>query len=504
MWTRLTFFAGLYLSCASSLFAVSETEALQSGVERQAAEQYQKALRFRDIFRDVALKYGKTEEDVREALFPPTLEGLRTPERALRAASPAQALEAVAQHGKGSSALNLYYHGLRTPFGEPTAGDAIFDAKGPATLVIVPGMLQESLDDDMFAEITEVPTSFNQSYGARLEGVEDFAYDWGELAEKAVPLSAQLRIGSIDDKDGKPLIQLIVLRSAFGSFETVGPIERSSETYLRRLNKFLELLPPEAYQNLYLVGFSRGTMISLNMLAKIDREGSYPSLRRALRGIITLGGVVYGSELSDHPYRPFRPMLPEKTEAPDPLFLMEQTFKLVSVILKNSWDPISNLKRMAVLAREVNQAAEEIKTAARLDWWKNHVLPPEVPIYSINGSMPMQAMTLWPFRDAPFFGFGEPDYALLKIMAAKLQQVSGSYLNDGQITDAKGRLWAGLAERLNPRQKPLKVQPLGNVATHHYALGTRACIQQAGGKFNLFPRKIMLEALGAFVLEQQL
>ncbi len=504
MRTKSSLLAGIWLYVMIPLFASSAAEASPSdaSIDRLAAQQYEGAKRFRDVFRDVALKYDKDESTVLNSLLLPMPEGLRTPNSALRASSPRKALEAITVHGRSASSLKLYEHGVQTPFGERGNTDEIFAAKGPATFIVVPGMLQESLDDDMFAEITEVPNSFNQRYGYLLDQAQDFAYDWGELGEKDVKLSSKVRIGSLDDPEGKPLVQLIVLRSAFGSFETIGPIKRSAETYLRRINKILELLPPESYRNLYFVGFSRGTMISLEMLAKVYREGSYPLLR-SLKGVITLGGVVYGSDLADYPFRPFQPSLPEKTAAPDPLFLMEQTFKLVETLLKNAWDPVSNLKRVGILAKEINDGANELKTAARLNWWATHELPPEVPIYSINGAMPIKAMAIWPFQDAPFYGLGDLDYGALKIMASKLQQVSGNFLNDGQLTDVKGRMWPGLAEKINPKQKPLKVQTLGNATTHHFGLGTRSCIQEAGGRFNLFPRKIMMEALGAYVLEQE-
>lgn len=502
MWNRSLWLVGLFLSCVCSLFSPVQAARSDEQLDREAASQYQGALRFRDIFRDVALKYDLTETDVLNSLFLPSPEAFRTPIRALEASNPEKALELISARGRGTSALHIYRHGVETPFGERGSSSRVFAARGPVTFVMVPGMLQESSDDDMLAEITEVPTAFNQRYSHLLEGVRDFAYDWGELGEKETDLASHVRLGSIDDADGNPLVQLIVLRSAFGSFETVGPIRRSSETYLRRLHKVLERLPPEAYRNLYFVGFSRGTMISLDMLAKLYREGSYPLLR-SLRGLITLGGVVYGADLADHPFRPFLPSLPEKTPPPDPMFLMQQAYRLASVLLKDSWDPSSNLKRMAILAKEVNDANEELKTPSRLKWWAQHVLPPEIPIYSINGSMPIQSMALWPFQDVPFYGLGEPDYGVLKTMAAKIQQLTGNYLNDGQITDVKGRMWPGLAERINPRQKPLKVQNLGNVATHHYALGTRSVIKPLGRAYNRFPRKIMIEALGAYVLERQ-
>ena len=69
-------------------------------------------------------------------------------------------------------------------------------------------------------------------------------------------------------------------------------------------------------------------------------------------------------------------------------------------------------------------------------------------------------------------------------------------------TDVKGRLWSGLAEAINPEQPPLRVQTLGNVATHHYGLGARKCVKEWGGALNRFPRRIMMEALGAYLLEQ--
>lgn len=474
-------------------------------LKAQAQDQVDRAQRFRDVFRDVAKKYGHDETAVRKMIYLPTADDLTTPDAAIEATTPEKSLAEIVKHAKKTSALAIYQNGVNTEFGPSESSDQVFKERGPATFIIVPALLQEVTIEPIFAEVIERPSAYRNRYQSYLARGSDLSYDWEKMQEVAVPLTSRVRLASIDDAAGEPLVQFIVLEAAFGSLDTIGTVKASSQTFLRRIKKVLALLPPEASQNLYFLGYSRGTAVSLDMIAEAHRAppGSYPFLDR-VRGLITLGGVVYGSELSDFPYAPLQlslPQLPNPFPQPDPIFLMQQAYAFVSVLLKNSLDPIGNLKRLMVFQNAVNQAVEELKTSARLAWWKSHVLPEGFRVFSINGSMPVASMTRWPFPDSPFYGLNLLDYISMQPMAKRLFQLSGVYLNDGQILDAKGRLWPGLAEKINPQQPTLDMHNLGNVATHHLALGMRNAIRQSNGSVNTYPRALLLEALGAYALE---
>ena len=78
------------------------------------------------------------------------------------------------------------------------------------------------------------------------------------------PLEEMVTVGSIDasaddetNTPGTPLVRLVRLNAIMGSLETVGTVERSSKTYLRRLTKVFNVIG-EKLTNVYLFGYSRG------------------------------------------------------------------------------------------------------------------------------------------------------------------------------------------------------------------------------------------------------
>jgi pimeloyl-ACP methyl ester carboxylesterase len=75
----------------------------------------------------------------------------------------------------------------------------------------------------------------------------------------------------------------------------LGDIEKSAETFNRRLNRYFEIMG--APGELAVLGYSRGTMISLEMLAQAKKSDE--TWLKNLRAMISVGGVTYGSALAD-------------------------------------------------------------------------------------------------------------------------------------------------------------------------------------------------------------
>jgi hypothetical protein len=104
-----------------------------------------------------------------------------------------------------------------------------------------------------------------------------------------------MRVGSIDDAQGRPLVTITYIKPPLGSLETFGTLDENADYYLPRLEKYFKLIGMP--KHLYLMGYSRGTATALNLVtrAQAAKASWYPQLK----GVITLAGVVYGSQLAD-------------------------------------------------------------------------------------------------------------------------------------------------------------------------------------------------------------
>src|SRR6185295_13512132 len=74
-----------------------------------------------------------------------------------------------------------------------------------------------------------------------------------------------VRVGSIDDTDGTPLVTVTYLKPELGSLETFGNLDENADYYLPRLEKYFKVIgTPE---HLYVMGYSRGTATALNLVS---------------------------------------------------------------------------------------------------------------------------------------------------------------------------------------------------------------------------------------------
>jgi len=181
--------------------------------------------------------------------------------------------------------------------------------KNPVTLVVVPGIFGEFIDPLAFNEITGAQTSslsrsFNQkmkdlsfAQGACKTGTEShcdffFSLETMSLKQKMVSVASLdqlLSVSSIDDKDGNPLVKVILFKTPRMSLESMGQIKDIAAIFNRRLQKYFAIhgVPSKfAY-----VGYSRGTMVALEMLQQ--------SKDTRAKGLFVVGGVTLGSDLAD-------------------------------------------------------------------------------------------------------------------------------------------------------------------------------------------------------------
>ncbi|MBF0297922.1 MAG: hypothetical protein HQK51_04340 [Oligoflexia bacterium] len=95
-----------------------------------------------------------------------------------------------------------------------------------------------------------------------------------------------------DSGDNQEVVRVILLQSPLLSLETLEDYRLMSRVYTRRLNKVFSILG-ETPSNLYLLGYSRGVFVGLEMLK------TYNEWQKSVRGVISLSGVLYGTDYSD-------------------------------------------------------------------------------------------------------------------------------------------------------------------------------------------------------------
>lgn len=177
--------------------------------------------------------------------------------------------------------------------------------KNPVTLVVVPGVFGEFIDPLAFNEITgssqstlaRAFASKVQSLGACKTGKElhcDFSnsLESMRLNQSLVDLHSMqdlLSVSSIDDEAGNVLARVVLFKTPRMSMESISRIEDIAAIFNRRLQKYFALMgAPEKYAY---VGYSRGTMVALEMLKQSQDSRA--------RGLFVVGGVTLGSDLAD-------------------------------------------------------------------------------------------------------------------------------------------------------------------------------------------------------------
>lgn len=215
------------------------------------------------------------------------------------------------------SPLALYSAGKRS-FGVNNNEKIIapqLSAAQPITLVIVPGIFGEFIDTRAFEELfaRAKDSGLNKRWFERLKNLpncrlhSDIQCDQTtSLADltlqpqssdaKLSELKELLSISSIDNEQGQPLIELVLFNTPLLSLESLGDIKSRAATFNRRLEKYFSLMGTP--KNIVFIGYSRGTMIGLEMLSQSLVR---PWLQN-VHSFVALGGVIYGSHLADHAF----------------------------------------------------------------------------------------------------------------------------------------------------------------------------------------------------------
>lgn len=173
------------------------------------------------------------------------------------------------------------------------------------TLVIVPGVFGEMIHTRAFEEIFRDGADVDKYWRERVvyqrwvEPTATYAEQFSleKMKSENIPIEELLSVGSIHDNQGEAVANVVLFNTKLLSLESMGDIRDRAALFLHRLKLYFRVMgTPE---NIAFVGYSRGTMVALEMLAqaKASHEDRYWLPR--VKALVSLGGVTYGSDLAD-------------------------------------------------------------------------------------------------------------------------------------------------------------------------------------------------------------
>ncbi len=402
-------------------------------------------LAFRDVFYTYASAAGLSQDDVSKLIY---LAPQSMPDSADTSYT-----EGVDKAFTSVKPSDLYNLGAATPMNAVAGLDDALEAS-PVTIVVLPGIFGEFIANAPFQEVLDgTNSSFAQSFRTALQAAAagdaaasaaDTVYQLNNLQNANVNLSDVVSVGSIDAADGNPLVRVVYMKPQAGSLESMGTLDADTAIYLRRLTKLFNVIgQPNRF---YLLGYSRGAATALDVAAA---SGS-AAWGSSLAGVITLGGVNYGTGIADATQDESQPMglifdelatiqsslsdcdptastlynsptiasnvalwavhgatiaadllkLPTHpelslenipTSAPDTARLWDQMWNLLTQDTIRLDQPIgdycNNVARFKVFAQALRDGVGTLTTGSRETWWRSHTLPANLRVLAVTGTM---------------------------------------------------------------------------------------------------------------------
>jgi hypothetical protein len=205
---------------------------------------------------------------------------------------------------RGWSPSSAYAAGLAHPpcTDEATSSGAV---SGTAPLfIVIPELLGELVTNLPFQEIVgQTGSSFAREWRASLKNhpvaddLSDWSFDLARMGHVRRPMSDLFSVGSLDAPNGKPLARVVSMRALMGSTESIGYVADSSRIFLSRLNRFFNIIGKQ--ERLFLVGYSRGAVVSLQMMSDAAAAPERFPWVSDVKGVVSLAGVNFGSVLAD-------------------------------------------------------------------------------------------------------------------------------------------------------------------------------------------------------------
>ncbi len=406
--------------------------------------------KFREIFFAEAGK-GLNQKQLSTLLFLPSEELEQSDALSFRDENPLSTFDRAASRWAPSQAyalgeVNKPCGDEPLPSGQPTTEPPLF--------IFIPELMAELVATVPFENITSNPQSpFSKFWHSRLAlqkmgpATWDKSFDLATMSSRPAALSELFTTGNLFSESGENLANVAAFRMRMGSTESIGTPAETASAFLPRLSKFLDVVGPQ--KNIYLLGYSRGATVALEMLSHATAHPeAYPWVKN-IRGVVSIAGVNFGSVVADSLITPgnalgaiYKTLSQIANELQDtspsdsaadiafkvanntkvwvagtarllhgvlnfPLaqgFTKENpriaiptrealTSYLKSLLFetfqldKPISDYFGNVRRFKFFISQFQKAVVALSTPERLRWWQTHTLPTHVPLLSLSATM---------------------------------------------------------------------------------------------------------------------
>ena len=458
---------------------------------------------------------------------------------------------------KGLTYVDIYKN---TTMGSPLSQDEILKLikKRQITFVIVPGLFGEFIQNRAFEEIFARDSSYKRAWKALGNKAKDVSFDLKRDSYQAIELSSLIDAASIDDQDGNQLFKMIILKTPFGSLESIGSNVRTAEIFNRRLQKYFDLTSQEGKsENFVMLGYSRGTPLALEMVVQAQQNNL--SYLNSIKALTSYAGVVMGSSLTDeaaksdtksgklliaiknlrdslqYSYNPvnylaaatnntnailnFLIALGLNSEA-DPKALLDSTYsgdsgvvvQLIKDITSKLGLEVTNIDdfdghvlRTKKMLNAIILSVEGLKTESMVTWWKKNTVPKKIQYLSLVAAMAdpdKGGLEKEIYESRIGYNDSLDDKGLLKNKKT-YEAVTGVALNDSQVAVYQSVFLPKLIESLNPLNSGLNTKMLGLLETHHWGVSLQVVNRMKDRRVNPYPREQVLWALAAYLNQEK-
>ncbi|MBF0363297.1 MAG: hypothetical protein HQK49_19905 [Oligoflexia bacterium] len=289
---------------------------------------------FWNIFQSYAIdEFGYTDEQAKQLLYFPNKKILSLLKDTNSSHDLRQEMENVKKELKKIKPSELYKISSEkmTNYHSTNELENYFNKSGPITFIILQGYSAEFYSN-VFPEVFPKQNNsiFSKYFSDKFNSIKN-QNDKNVLInsfakENPVPVSLDQLVttSSIDGKNGKPLINLIRLEAGNGNLVTIGNTEDNSKEYLPVIDKLFKTLGEEKLKNVYLLGYSQGSPVALDLIVKAKEQISKYPWAQNLKGVISMAGVNFGvtpaslafpdnvlQKKDKHPFQQFMELLKE-------------------------------------------------------------------------------------------------------------------------------------------------------------------------------------------------
>lgn len=465
--------------------------------------------------------------------------------------------------------LDLYYEGIDQPFevqdNQPPLEPMTMILFPGFLQEFFGDYLADLCVDSHFAK--EFQTRFDEAIDA---SKIDHRYSVKDQGQIKAPLNELVKAFSLDDELGQPLVRIIYLKPIFGSMESFSSMDDVVPAYLRRLDKVFKIIPipdrlflaghsmgvmrashalstihksnakPAWYESLKGIVSFNGAIWGSSMADAQDTKGTLvhalveageqllkmpesPTLGKTRAQIIAAQAV---SLLAAVGIMTERVINEPKIQGELDISYLEKlgnkilhevglSVKDIPTIIKSafSWkdqgSPITPkvTRRIKDFISCIFKAMNELTLSSRIDWFRNHILPTNIPYYSIASTLPGPP-TPDHFADSHdlsergFYNMRTMDYRAMRIFYYDSFAIDQVLIQDGLVGLHKARWLPELHQLANPNQDPYEEKFLGILGSTHINILLGEMFPSEQERAEGFPRHLLLKSLHRYLNAQ--